>query len=231
MSADLHDGDRWVTCRCGQRHWGAHGAAGLLLWRVDAASGQVRVLLQHRSPRSHHGDTWGIPGGALCSGEDAITGALREAEEEACIDARGVQVWATSTLQHPDWQYTTVIGQDHWQMQARVGDWESVALQWVALDDIDQLPLLPAFATAFNTLTDFLRPLQLLAPRSISQQLTGRFLAGAPLGLPLSTVRPEYVTRGALRADAFVLATDSMAHMAPANAQLVAENALRPVGN
>ncbi len=25
------DGNGWVACRCGQRHWGLHGAAGLLL--------------------------------------------------------------------------------------------------------------------------------------------------------------------------------------------------------
>jgi hypothetical protein len=35
-------GDGWVSCRCGERHWGTHGAAGLLLacgsWvRIQAA--------------------------------------------------------------------------------------------------------------------------------------------------------------------------------------------------
>jgi len=28
-----HDGNGWVNCRCGFRHWGRHGAAGLLLLR------------------------------------------------------------------------------------------------------------------------------------------------------------------------------------------------------
>ena len=27
------DGDGWVSCNCGGKHWGLHGAAGLLLVR------------------------------------------------------------------------------------------------------------------------------------------------------------------------------------------------------
>ena len=70
------DGDGWVQCDCGNKHWGLHGAAGLLLVRDSM------VLLQHRAPWVHNGDTWGIPGGARDSHEDVIQGALREAVEE-----------------------------------------------------------------------------------------------------------------------------------------------------
>ena len=31
----LRDGDGWVFCNCGYRHWGLHGAAGLLMVRFD----------------------------------------------------------------------------------------------------------------------------------------------------------------------------------------------------
>lgn len=230
VSSNRHDCDRWVTCGCGQRHWGANGAAGLLLWRIDEASGQIQVLLQHRAPRSHHGDTWGLPGGALTGAEDAVGGALREAEEEACIDARGVRVWATYRLSHPDWSYTTVIGQDRWQMEARVGDWESVALAWVGRNEIRTLPLLPAFAAALPHLERFICPLILLAPKSTCARLAGRELAGAPLGLPLTSLRPTLVSTPPAATHALWLATASMAAHAPAQALVVADSQLRPIG-
>lgn len=229
MKTNRHDCDRWVDCRCGERHWGANGAAGLLLWRTDAATGQIQVLLQHRAPRSHHGDTWGLPGGALTGAEDAVSGALREAEEEACIDARGVRVWATYRLSHPDWSYTTVIGEDRWQMDARVGDWESVALDWVSLTEIPHLPLLPAFAAALPRLQQLICPLVVLAPPATCARLAGQDLAGEPLGLPRFSLRPEFISH-APDSNARIFATTSMAALAPAGAQLVAENELRPVG-
>ena len=70
------DGDGWINCRCGLKHWGLHGAAGLLI--VDTG----QVLLQHRAPWVHNGDTWGIPGGARDSHESPLQAALREASEE-----------------------------------------------------------------------------------------------------------------------------------------------------
>ncbi len=56
--------DSWVNCSCHRRHWGAYGAAGLLL-----LDGDGRVLLQKRAGASQHGGTWGIPGGAKAAGE------------------------------------------------------------------------------------------------------------------------------------------------------------------
>ena len=74
------DGDGWIECKCGGKHWGLFGAAGLLLIRDQS------ILLQHRAPWVHNGDTWGIPGGARDSHETAVEAALREANEEIGID-------------------------------------------------------------------------------------------------------------------------------------------------
>ena len=68
------DGDGWIDCTCSGKHWGLYGAAGLLLLRDS------QVLLQHRAPWVHNGDTWGIPGGARDSHESFIDAALREAQ-------------------------------------------------------------------------------------------------------------------------------------------------------
>ena len=85
MSA--RDGDGWIQCECGNKHWGLNGGAGLLLVR------DYEILLQHRAPWVHNGDTWGIPGGARDSHESIIEGAIREAIEETGIDQQFVTLF------------------------------------------------------------------------------------------------------------------------------------------
>jgi 8-oxo-dGTP diphosphatase len=137
-----------VECACGHRHWGLHGAAGLLLVRRDGSA----VVLQHRAAWSHHGGTWGIPGGARQPDEDAEQAALREAHEEAGIDAAAVAVRGSTVLEHPDWSYTTVLAQELVPVHPAVTDAESEDVRWVELGEVDSLPLLPAFAAAWPAL-------------------------------------------------------------------------------
>ncbi|WP_406158644.1 NUDIX hydrolase [Streptomyces sp. NBC_00882] len=53
-------------------------AAGCVLWRRSPIDGGLEVCLVHR-PKY---DDWSHPKGKLKRGEDALTGALREVEEE-----------------------------------------------------------------------------------------------------------------------------------------------------
>ncbi|GEL95653.1 NUDIX hydrolase [Cellulomonas composti] len=145
-------GDGWVDCGCGDRHWGLCGAAGLLLVRRDRTGVPVAVLLQHRATWSHHGGTWGIPGGARHPDEDAFTAALREAGEEAGVDAAAVRVRGEHVLTHPDWSYTTVLADEVAPVAPHVTDPESIALAWVPVDEVAAYPLLPAFADAWPVL-------------------------------------------------------------------------------
>ncbi|MBT0992749.1 NUDIX hydrolase [Cellulomonas sp. DKR-3] len=147
-------GDGWVECACDQRHWGLAGAAGLLVVRRDADGTPTHVLLQHRALWSHHGGTWGIPGGARQPHEDATAGALREAAEEAGVPPAAVAPFATTVLEHPDWSYTTVLADEVAPFEARATDAESLEVAWVPVDDIADLPLLPAFADAWPTLRE-----------------------------------------------------------------------------
>lgn len=73
--------DRWTVCGKGHIHWGAQGAAGLLL-RYRPNQGDPSYLLQQRSKWVDFGQTWGIPGGAIREGETPEAAARREAQEE-----------------------------------------------------------------------------------------------------------------------------------------------------
>lgn len=142
------DGNGWVRCGCGQRHWGRHGAAGLFLV-VDG-----HVLLQLRPGWAHLGGTWSIPGGARDSHESVVAGALREAQEETALDPGPVQVMGVHRVQHDDWRYDTVLAQAG-QRPVVSEHAESVELDWVALEDVDRRPLHPGFA---SSLPDLLLP-------------------------------------------------------------------------
>ncbi|MEE6283094.1 NUDIX hydrolase [Georgenia sunbinii] len=147
-------GDGWVECRCGARHWGRYGAAGLLLSTGPQPSRPTRVVLQHRARWSHFGGTWGLPGGAVDPGETAVAGALREAAEEAGIPATAVTVRATYVLDHGDWAYTTVLASAAEPVEPVVSDPESLEVAWVELDEVRHRPLLPAFEDALPTLRE-----------------------------------------------------------------------------
>ncbi|WP_243226110.1 NUDIX domain-containing protein [Microbacterium sp. CIAB417] len=140
-------GDAWVVAESGERYWGRFGAAGLLA--VDADRG---VLLQHRVSWSHFGGTWGLPGGALHEGESAIVGAEREATEEAGVPDGAVRARFTSVLDLRIWSYTTVIADVLVPFDPVISDPESVALEWVPVEDVDDRPLHPGFADAWPRL-------------------------------------------------------------------------------
>ncbi|MFS0854412.1 NUDIX domain-containing protein [Microbacterium sp. 179-I 3D4 NHS] len=137
-------GDAWVVAPSGERYWGRFGAAGLLAFDADRG-----VLLQHRVSWSHFGGTWGLPGGALHEGEGAIVGALREAQEEAGVPDGAVRARFTSVLDLDVWSYTTVVADVAEAFDPVISDPESVALEWVPVDEVAERPLHPGFASAW----------------------------------------------------------------------------------
>lgn len=155
------DGNGWVACRCGSRHWGLHGAAGLLLHRdAPGVTRPGQVLLQLRAPWVHHGGTWAAPGGAIDSHESPIEGALREAEEEAGIGVHQVRVRAVLlSADHGDWRYHLVLGSPVGLVRPAASNHEASAVRWVPVAQVADLDLHPGFAAAWPAVADAVRGL------------------------------------------------------------------------
>ncbi len=153
--------DGWTSCALGHKHWGRAGAAGLFLHRDGAAGPEV--LLQHRALWSHHGGTWGTPGGALHDGEPAHVGALREVQEELGLEAGDVVLGARSVDDHGGWAYTTVLAVPARPIDPRELrlDGESDGVAWWPLTELPTVAVHPGLAASLARL----RPLLAAASR------------------------------------------------------------------
>jgi 8-oxo-dGTP pyrophosphatase MutT (NUDIX family) len=145
-------GDQWVYGPNGEKVWGAFGAAGVLVWNRDTDC----VLLQLRAEWSHHGGTWGIPGGAMRKGESAREGALREAHEEAGVPEELLEAIDEFIIDLGFWSYTTVIARTTEHFEPVENDQESIELQWVSRTAVEELELHPRFGQNWPHLRDLL---------------------------------------------------------------------------
>jgi 8-oxo-dGTP diphosphatase len=150
------DGDGWVQCALGHRHWGRFGAAGLLV-QADGS-----FVLQHRAPWTHEGDTWGLPGGARDSHEDVVSSALREAKEEADIDPVQVAPVALAVDDHGGWSYTTVAARPRHPIRPHAANQESTEIRWWSAAGVSDLPLHPGLARTWRRLRHPIPPLTIL---------------------------------------------------------------------
>lgn len=159
-----HDADGWVKCGCGKEHWGKNGAAGLFLVRFDEKTSKItHILLQHRAYWSAEGGTWGTPGGAISFKEDAIAGAIREAEEEAGVQADDVEILESIVRDHGAWRFTNVLAREKpgHTVTPHANDQESLDVRWVEVDELEQLNLMSAFGReADELLTRTLRAIE-----------------------------------------------------------------------
>jgi 8-oxo-dGTP diphosphatase len=144
------DGNGWVLCACGSKHWGRHGAAGLLARRPGGRGPQV--LLQLRASWTHEGGTWGLPGGARDSHETVLQAATREAHEETRLDASALVELGRHVDDHGPWSYTYVVVEAPAGARAAVANPESDAVEWVDVDRVDQRRLHPALAARWPVL-------------------------------------------------------------------------------
>ncbi len=143
-------GNGWAICSLGHRHWGRFGAAGLLI--TDGA----HVLLQHRSPWTHEGDTWAVPGGARDSDEDPITAARREATEETSLDLDRITPYDELVDDHGGWSYITIVARTEPGLAVVATNFESAAIRWWPIEDVAALRLHRGFAASWPKLRELL---------------------------------------------------------------------------
>jgi 8-oxo-dGTP pyrophosphatase MutT (NUDIX family) len=137
------DGDQFVHCGLGHRHWGKYGAAGLLVHHDGM------VLLQQRSALSVGPETWGLFGGASDRDETPVTAALRETAEESTLDVAEVRIRGVLHEDHGGWAYHTVVGDLAERQDVEPRDWESKGARWVPVDEVEVMDLFPPFAVSW----------------------------------------------------------------------------------
>lgn len=145
------DGDQFVQCGLGHRHWGKYGAAGLLVHHDGM------VLLQQRSALSLGAETWGLFGGARERDEASVTAALRETAEESTLDVKVVRIRGVVREDHRGWSYDTVVGDVGSRPEVAPASWESKDARWVPVDDVAGMDLFPSFAVSWPTVRAAMR--------------------------------------------------------------------------
>ncbi len=223
------DGDGWVECDQGHRHWGLFGAAGLLLHRSDDDGDHV--LLQHRAEWSHFGGTWGLLGGARHNHEPAVAGALREATEEGGVAPDQAHVHGRYDEAHGGWTYATILAEATADVVAQPTGGESIDVVWHGADAVDDLDLHPGFAGTWPLLRSALRPLTVVvdAANVVGSRPDGwwRDRVGANTRL-LDRLAPLPVTGVADAALPDTLDRTTLKHWWP-RVRVVVEGAARPV--
>jgi 8-oxo-dGTP diphosphatase len=219
------DGDGWVYCAQGHRHWGRFGAAGLLI--MDGR----RAMLQHRAEWTHEGGTWALPGGARDSHEDPVATALREAREEAGIKASAVKPLGWWREDHGGWSYTTVVARARGDISPHPANAESTAIRWWPSAEVERLPLHRGLAGAWPRLRQPPAPLRLVvdAANVVGSRADGwwhdRLGAARRLRERLGTLARDGIAGPALARDLHVGRLDGLLP----SVSLVVEGAARPL--
>lgn len=136
--------ERWTICGKEHVHWGSVGAAGIL-FRYVPKEGEPSYLLQQRSSSVDFPGTWGVPGGAIRTGESPEAAARREAEEEI----GPVPPYSITGVDVQDcgggWKFHLLKADMDEAFPAPCGK-ETDAIGWFTNEDMEYLSLHPAFA-------------------------------------------------------------------------------------
>jgi 8-oxo-dGTP diphosphatase len=144
-------GNGFVLAADGRPRWGRFGAAGVLV--RCSGGGEDWYFVARRSPDTHRGGTWAIPGGALDHGEAPLEGALREFAEEIGVELGEHQVALVHEDDHGGWTYWTVVVDVAERFPPPdTLNWETSEVRWVRAGELPGLPLYDAFGATLSRL-------------------------------------------------------------------------------
>ncbi len=151
----------YAICQLGHRHWGLNGAAGGLVTTTGPTG--PRALLTLRSAAVHHGNCWSIPGGAIDPGDrHAYAAACREIAEELAVDVSVFPELGRHEFDCGGWTYSTVVLAAPEAFPVTGTGWETDAVAWLDLAEIDVLlergELHQGFARSWPALRELLAP-------------------------------------------------------------------------
>lgn len=146
-----HKGESAIICGHGHKHWGKHGAAGILI-RAPRPSGELAYLLQQRADTAYDSaGKWGVFGGALLEGETPQAGADRELAEETGTNVPLLTPISSYEDDHGGWAYTTFVADapaTFWPAFDGETPEESANWGWFTPAEMKSLPLHPGFKAA-----------------------------------------------------------------------------------
>lgn len=133
VTGDPTKGDGYLFTPSGQRIWGLHGGAGVLM-RHQPDEGEPMYFLGKRAASMGAGGRWGPPGGARDLNEDDYAAGLREFGEEIGVSPLGAHPYGTFTdeVLPGEWSFTTVLVDvpDRFAVPRPGRDWETTAHAW-----------------------------------------------------------------------------------------------------
>lgn len=100
---DLYDINKIKVGRKHERGNRLNNGEYHLVTEIWVINNNREILLTKRHPDKRYGNLWEVPGGAVLSGEDSITGAKRELFEETGIDSKEDTLFLLGTLIRTDW--------------------------------------------------------------------------------------------------------------------------------
>ncbi len=107
-----------------------------------------KILILKRHPQDLHGETWNAPGGGLEAGESPLAAVARELLEETGILIEVAQLHCLGTVYIclPELHYTFHMFRTRFDLKPElaVSLDENTEAKWATLNEILQLPLIPA---------------------------------------------------------------------------------------
>lgn len=103
------------------------------------------VLLTRRPENSRHAGMWEFPGGKLDPGETPAQGLARELREELDIRVHVGDIFEVAYYRY-DWGPVLILAYDCRIVDGRIRNLEVAEHRWVAVAELDTLPVLPADA-------------------------------------------------------------------------------------